>query len=124
MATLTISGRISEIMPKQEGVSKSSGNHWEKTEFAIETEGQYPKIIAFQDFNNKCSLGLFKAGDLVNVSFDVESRKWQDRYFTQLTAWKVEALGGQQPQQAAPQYQQPAQPATHQLPQNQNDLPF
>ena len=120
---LEIQGTIKVICPKEEGVSKS-GNHWEKCTFVVETFGQYPDLVAFEDFNNRAGINGFQAGQVVSVAFNPKSQEYNGKYYTKLQAWRISLMGGQQPQQAAPQYQQPAQPATHQLPQNQNDLPF
>ena len=36
---------------------------------------------------------LKKVGDSVKVSFDLRGREYQDRYFVNLNAWKIEGTG-------------------------------
>jgi hypothetical protein len=39
-------------------------------------------------------MGSFKPGDLVDVSFDVESREYNGRWYTDVKAWKMASKGG------------------------------
>lgn len=62
-----------------------------KQEFVIETPGQYPRLVALSayaktiDFLDKVVLG-----DNVNVSFNVESREFNEKFYTSLTAWRID----------------------------------
>ena len=46
MSELKMNGTITKISEVQEGKAKS-GNNWKKLTFAIQTEGDYPKTVAF-----------------------------------------------------------------------------
>lgn len=61
-------------------------------EFVLEiNESQYPQLIKFQLTQDKCELiDNFDIGDIVSVSFDLRGREWNDRFFTNLNAWKIE----------------------------------
>jgi hypothetical protein len=67
-------------------------------------------------------------GGTYNVSFDVESREWQGKWFTECQAWRTQRVDGVQ--QAATQTQQQPTPAPHaQIPQDgshvdDENLPF
>ncbi len=64
-----------------------------KREFVITTEDQYPQEIKFELFKEKTELmNSFSPGDKVNVKFDVRGREWNDKYFVNLNAWKIDAL--------------------------------
>lgn len=103
---MELQGKTVAVLDLLSGTSKA-GNAFRKREFVIETEGQYPKKVCLQLFGervNECP----NVGDEVKVSFDAESREWQGRWFTQLSAWKVEKRGAQATattQQQAPQAQ-------------------
>lgn len=103
MSELKVTGTITSISDVQTGTSKTTGNEWAKLEFAIETEGEYPKTVAFTVFGAE-KVDKFiqynSVGDKVEVSFDPQSREYQGRYYTDLNAWKVWGLKGQQ--QAVP----------------------
>jgi hypothetical protein len=95
---LEITGVIIRILPVETGTS-NNGKEWQKQTFAIETDGQYPKTVAFLLFNKALDhLKPFKMGDMVRVSFDVESREYNNKFFTDLKPWKIEAAGEAKPQ--------------------------
>lgn len=138
--------RVIQILPLEQGVGKQSGNPWSKATIIVETEGQYPKKIALSNMKNVEEFAKLPIGSIVKFSIDIESREYQGRYFTNVSAYKWEVQGQQapQPQQAPPQqypqqpyapspqssgYQQPPQGYTqgHQQPPQQADeeeLPF
>lgn len=64
-------------------------------EFVIETtQGQYAQYIKFQLTQDKCDIiDSYKTGQQVKVYFDLRGRQWQDKYFTNLQAWRIEAVG-------------------------------
>ncbi len=60
-------------------------------EFVIKHEGNYPQFIKFQLTQDRCDLiSNFKEGDNLKVSFDLRGREWNERYFTNLNAWRIE----------------------------------
>ena len=76
-----------------EGVSKSSGKEFKYFTFIGETIEQYPRKIAFDVFGEKrianCQVN---ENDVYNVSFDVESREFEGRWYTKANAWKSEIV--------------------------------
>jgi hypothetical protein len=89
---MDISGKIIQFLPAQTGQGKNGP--WKKQEFILETGDTYPKKICIAVWGDKIDLGSFKPGDTVDVSFDVESREYNGRWYTDVKAWKV--LGKQQ----------------------------
>jgi hypothetical protein len=67
-------------------------------EFVIETlQGSYPQFIKFQLTQDRCDvIEPFKADQQIKVYFDLRGRQWQDKYFTNLRAWRVEMVGDTQ----------------------------
>ena len=90
---MDISGKIVQFLPAQTGQGKNGP--WKKQEFILETGDTYPKKICIAVWGDKIDLASFKPGDTVDVSFDVESREYNGRWYTDVKAWKV--LGKQQP---------------------------
>ena len=95
---------ILKILETQKFVSKKDGSEIVKNVFIGTTKGQYPKKIAFtvmgeDKFNG---MGIVVDGTYT-VSFDVESREWQGKWFTEASAWKAVRIDGAQGQQQAPQ---------------------
>ena len=65
--------------------------------------GNYPQMVKFQLTQDRCGLvDNYKQGDDVKVFFDLRGREWNDMYFTNLNAWKIEAASQSQEPVAAP----------------------
>jgi len=94
--SLSISGKLVEI--GQVITGGSAERTWTKREFVIETFGTYPKKVCFHLWNNKVSLlDGFSVGQSMTVDFDVESRAYKDRWYTELKAWRM--VAGEQMEQ-------------------------
>lgn len=71
-------------------------------EFVIKQEGNYPQFIKFQLTQDRCDIiSNYKEGDKIKVHFDLRGREWNDKYFTNLNAWRVEASQEQEQESAA-----------------------
>lgn len=120
---MELTGKVIAMPPVEQGVSKSSGNPWRKQVFAIETIESYPKRVAFTLFGEKIDQNPIGIGMVVKVQFDANSRDYQGRWFTDLSAYRVTPataapVVGTQPQQAVPQpMQQSYAPQQSQQPQ-------
>jgi single-strand DNA-binding protein len=64
-------------------------------EFVLEVNANnYMQYIKFQLTQDRCGvIDPFNQGDRVKVHFDLRGREWNDKYFTNLNAWKVEKTG-------------------------------
>lgn len=91
---MNLEGKITDVFPLQSGTSKA-GNEWKKKEFVIETIEQFPKKVCFTLFGDKVDnfANVVVIDKQVNVSFDIESREFNGRYFTNCNAYKVEPIG-------------------------------
>jgi single-strand DNA-binding protein len=57
------------------------------------SESNYPQFIKFQLTQDRCGIvDKYNEGDMVKVYFDLRGREWNDKYFTNLNAWRVEAV--------------------------------
>ncbi len=87
---MEIVGKIIQVLPAQEGVGKN-GNPWKVQGYVLETQEQYPRKVQFEIFgedrikNNPCAID-----DVVTVSFDIESREFNGRWYTSIRAWRVQ----------------------------------
>lgn len=87
---MEVTGKIIAVLPEQGGVSKA-GNEWKKQEYVLETQEQYPKKVCFQIFGaDKIAQSAIQVGETLTVSFDIDSREYQGRWFTNINAWRVE----------------------------------
>ena len=73
-------------------------------EFVIEiVDGNYPQMIKFQLTQDKCELiDDYNEGEEITVHFNLRGREWNERYFTNLDAWKLENAGSAKPADAGP----------------------
>ena len=100
---MEIQGKAIAILEPQRFVSKKNGNEYVTTVFVIETQGQYPKKVAMKVMGeDKFKQMGIAMGGTYNVSFDVESREWQGKWFTECQAWRTQRLDGTQQQAPAP----------------------
>lgn len=91
---MEISGKIIQVLPLQQGTSKV-GNPWKKQEYVLETnDSAYPKKVKFDFFGDKVDLYPLNIGDVVVVSYDIESREFNGRWYTDIRAWKAEKSNG------------------------------
>jgi hypothetical protein len=125
---------VKEILPDVQYQSKKDGSVHNRHQFVAETMGQYPRKMKFDVMSDetwgKMSL---QVGVMYNVGFDADSREFNGKWYTSLTAWKAFRGDGQgnaptaQQQQTpipnAEPYVAPQQQAQPQ-PQTDNDIPF
>ena len=116
---MEITGKIIVALPEQSGVSKA-GNTWKKKEYVLETQDTYPKKVHFDLFGDKADKYPLTVGQTVRLSFDIESREYNGRWFTSIRGWQVEPAGDAM---AAPQAAVPPPPAV-QPSDPTEDLPF
>lgn len=117
--SLEIKGRIIAVLEEKTGEGKNG--KWQSQDAVIETDGQYPKKVCFNMFGDK--IIPLSIGQEVNVFFEVESKEFNGRWFTNLRAWKVDVIGGSSvssTQQSATATSQ----STHQPSGGKSDLPF
>ena len=89
---MEFTGKIIAILPARSGVSKT-GTEWKVQEYVIEDHGQYPRKMCFDIFGaDKIEQFNIQMGEELTVSFDIDARQWQDRWFNSIRAWKVERV--------------------------------
>ena len=99
---MELSGKIIAVLPAKEGISRT-GNPWKTQEYVLETHDQYPRKMCFNLFGaDKIDQFNIQLGEELTVSFDIDCRQWQDRWFTDIRAWKVERVDAQAPVAAQP----------------------
>ena len=100
-----ISGQIIAVLPTKSGTS-ARGTEWSSQTAVVETKEQYPKKVAFDVMGaDRIAQFNLQVGDYVTVSYDVEAREYNGKWWNSVRAWNV--VRTNQQQQA---YQQPQQP--------------
>ena len=99
-------------------------------EYVIETHDQYPRRMCFDVFGaDKIQQFNIQVGEELNVSFDIDAREWQGRWFNSIRAWKVDRVSADQsfaPHQPPfpPVNAAPAAPVDFSAGDEKDDLPF
>lgn len=86
---MEIQGKIILALPEMTGTSKA-GNPWKKREYVLETHDSFPKKVHFDFFGDRADQFILNPGDEVTLSFDIESREYNGRWFTSIRGWKAE----------------------------------
>lgn len=96
---MEFTGRIIKALEPRSGVAKSTGNPWKMQDFVIEeTVGQYPRRMAFNVFGeDKLAKFNIQEGQELTVSFDINAREYNGRWYNDVRVWQVQAAA-----QAAP----------------------
>jgi hypothetical protein len=73
--------------------TENKTDSFQAREFVVLMEsGNYPQYIKFQLTQDRCALlDPFEEGQEMKVHFDLRGREWNDKYFTNLNAWRLEA---------------------------------
>jgi len=118
-------GIIFKILDAVSGKSERTGNPWMVQSFVLEVSqgdhGQYKRKQVFEIFGeDRIKAANLSVGAAVNVSFDLEAREYEGKWYNSARAWKVEHL--QQGQGQRQTVQQPPQhyPPRQQYPPQQN----
>ena len=122
---LELEGRIARKMNVQSGTTARGA--WSKQEFIFEyQEGNFPSQVCMHVWGDDKvrELDKYQVGDKVRVSFNLGSREYNGRWYTDVRVWRIEPAVAQ-PVQAAPQMPEPPMPAGEDLPEiSADDLPF
>lgn len=118
---MEIKGKIIAALPEVSGVSKT-GNAWKKREYVLEdNSGQFPRKVAFTCFGDNADRVVLKVGDEATIYFDIESREYNGRWYTDIRCWKAEVTpaGAPAPANVAVNPQQPVPPSAE-----EEEFPF
>ncbi len=90
---MEIEGKIIQELPMQSGTSKA-GNPWKKREWVLETFGSYPRKVKFHVFGDRSDTIGIEVGNSYTLSFDLESREFNGRWYTDVSVYQARPMGG------------------------------
>lgn len=102
---MQLTAKLIQVLPLQSGMGKNG--EWKKQDIIVETQEQYPKKICISLWGDKFGSVPLKVNDLYIIDFDVESREYNGRWYTDVKAWKMVAQSdspSQQPQHMQEEY--------------------
>ena len=121
---LELEGRIVRKLNVQTGASARGA--WSKQEFILEyQEGNFPTQVCMNVWGDDKvkELEKFQIGDKVKVSFNLSSREYNGRWYSDIRAWRIEPAVATPPP-ASPVSYDYAPPVAMDAPISEDDLPF
>ena len=88
---MDLQGKVIAVIPAREGTS--ARGPWKSQEYVIETHDQYPKKMVFNIFGaDRIEQFAIKAGEEINVSFDIDAHEYNGRWFNNVRAWNIQRV--------------------------------
>lgn len=89
---MEIIGKIIAVLPVRSGVSQRTGSEWQVGSYVIETQGErFARRMLFEVFGaDKIQQFNIQAGEMLHVSFDIDAREANGRWFNSIRAWAVD----------------------------------
>ena len=122
---MEITGKLLNVLPEETGEGRNGT--WKKQSFVLETQDQYPKKVCITTWGDKINLSNFQENEVITASINIESREFNNRWYTDVKAWKVVKQQSSSGTDAPPDYSKV--PPTTEIPpevegDDLNDLPF
>lgn len=123
---MEIEGRIKQLLAEQGGEGKNGP--WRKQEFILETtKDKYPKQVCISTWGDVIDeLKSYDVNSEVRAHIDVSSREYNGRWYTDVKAWRIDALQQAAPAQVAPSQNSAPMPTSPDASADleEDDLPF
>lgn len=122
---IEIEGILREVCKPQTGTSKA-GKEWQRTDFIVETIGEYPKSICITDFG-KLKVSEVPIGSEISVKVNIESKQYKDRWFTNISGYGLAIIRKAQSPQQTEQDNPPTDDFSEDLPtvsKDEEEFPF
>jgi hypothetical protein len=123
---MQLTAKLVQVLPLQTGQGRNG--EWRKQDIILETDGQYPRKMCIAIWGDRIDSSQLVIGNNLTIDFDIESREFNGRWYTDVKAWKIEIAGTapvgapNYPMEAAPMAGPSVMPP---LPENpSDDLPF
>lgn len=88
---MQLSAKLIQILPLQSGTGKTGV--WKKQDIIVETSDKYPKKICISFRGDKIPSQPMMLGENLLIDFDIESREYNGRWYTDVKAWKIQVSG-------------------------------
>jgi hypothetical protein len=87
MADLEIKGVVLQLLEIKQGVGQENKG-WRKQEVIIETSDKFPKKVCIGVWNDL--IKPYKIGSEITVKFNIISKEYNGKYYTEVKAWKID----------------------------------
>lgn len=97
---MELKGKVIELKPVITGESKNG--EWKRQDIIIETAGNYPKKVCVARWGKLIDSVNLKVGQNLELFIDIESREYQDKWFTNVKTYQINVLEQQEQVPNAP----------------------
>jgi hypothetical protein len=91
--SMQITAKLVQLLPLQTGSGKNG--EWRKQDIIVETGDKFPKKVCVSVWGDKIDEKKLKVGNMLKIDFDVESREYNSRWYTDVKAWKIDVDGAE-----------------------------
>lgn len=93
---MNVTGELVKVLDREKGTSKA-GKEWVKQSFVIKTDAKFNPEICFELFGEeKVEMLPLTIGEMLSIDFNLSSREYNGRYYTQASAWKVGVMANEE----------------------------
>ena len=108
---MQLKAKLLDILPLQTG--KGKNGDWKKQDIVVETQEKYPKKVCVSIWGDKLEGVTLKPQELYEISFDIESREFNGRWYDEHRLFGVRPLRDMKPQEVVEEEEE-----------GKDDLPF
>ncbi|MDI9357974.1 MAG: DUF3127 domain-containing protein [Phycisphaerales bacterium] len=89
---MQLTAKLIQVLTMQTGTGKNGT--WKKQDIIVETDDKYPKKICVAIWGDKINDSQLQLGNTLKIDFDIESREYNSKWYSDVKAWKIEVVGG------------------------------
>lgn len=90
---MEVNVKVERLLDAQSFVKKDGTQIVRNSFVGVTTQGNYAKHLKFDVLNPESWQKMqIRVGAAYQVSFDIDSREWQGKWYTSLTAWRAVAV--------------------------------
>ena len=88
---MQLTSKLIQLLPLQTGIGKNG--QWKKQDIIVETDEKYPKKICITIWGDKIDEKQLQPGNMLTIDYDIESREFNGKWYTDVKAWKIQVAG-------------------------------
>jgi hypothetical protein len=92
---MQLTAKLTQLLPLQIGTGKNG--EWKKQDIIVETDSQYPKKVCISIWGDKIKEQQLILGNILTIDFEIESREYSGRWYTDVKAFKIELFNQNTP---------------------------
>lgn len=87
---MQLTATLLQLLPAQSGQSKNGP--WKKQDIIVQTDEKFPKKVCLSIWGDKIDEKQLILNSNLQLEFDIESREFNGKWYTDIKVWKVTVL--------------------------------